>query len=380
MLLTPALGLLAACTSSTPQAGFLQVSEVDPGIPGLGDDNTFSARIINPADEALLVVLDLRATPGMWLMGNWQKQYGFELAASESRSIEAPFTFTRMSPEAQLRVRLGPGRITATGFAIDTITYEQRFAVGEGNPAAFDVERSFDLVVEGPLEIYAWKGSLAAQRAGDIAAQRLVAIEEIGSLLDVSPPGRIRLVFYPDSASKTGQTGHIGAGWAAGTTIVEIYNEQVQLDPFHELSHVLTYGLGEPPAVFDEGFAVYVSERLGADALEYIGSPGMTVDEATCRAFEAGTAHAIERLVSLEEIGSPESRAEVAYPQAASLVKFLLERYGLERFRQLFRLATETEGPAGERTEGALEQALGASLGELEAEWRAEIAPACTDL
>ena len=315
----------------------------------------------------------------MWFRPNWQQQYGFELAGLESRSIEAPYSFRRMSPQAQLRVRLGPGRTTAEGFSIDTITYERRFDVGEGNPAAIDVEGSFDLVVEGPLEIYAWKGSLAARRAEDIATRRVGAIEEIAALLDVSPPDRIRLVFYPDSATKTGQTGHIGAGWASGTTIVEIYNEELQLDPFHELSHVLTYELGDPPAVLDEGFATYVSERLGADALEYMGSSGLTVDEAACRAFEAGTAHSIERLVALEEIGSVESRAEVAYPQAASLVKFLLGRYGLESLRQVFRLAAGAEGTAGDRTRGALEQVLGVGLGELETEWKAEIAPACAD-
>jgi hypothetical protein len=111
-----------------------------------------------------------------------------------------------------------------------------------------------------------------------------------------------------------------------------------------------------------------------------MGSSGLTVDEATCRAFEAGTAHSIERLVALEEIGSVESRAEVAYPQAASLVKFLLERYGLESFRQVFRLAAEAEGTAGERTRAALGQVLGVGLDELEAEWKAQIAPACADL
>ncbi len=380
MLLTVASGVLVACTSGSEGTHFPQLHDVDIGEPGLGDGNTFSARITNPADTTLLVVLDLRATPGMWFRPNWQRQYGFELTGSESRSIEAPYSFRRMSPEAELRVRLGPGRSTGEGFSIDTITYERRFSVGEGNPAAIDVEGSFDLVVEGPLEIYAWKGSLAAQRAEEIAAQRLRAIEEIGTLLDVSPPNRIRLVFYPDSASKTDQTGHIGAGWASGTTIVEIYNEELQLDPFHELSHVLTYELGDPPAVLDEGFATYVSERLGADALEYMGSSGLTVDEATCRALEAGTAHSIERLVALEEIGSVESRAEVAYPQAASLVKFLLERYGLESFRQVFRLAAEAEGTAGERTRAALGQVLGVGLDELEAEWKAQIAPACADL
>jgi hypothetical protein len=378
-LLTLLLGLLAACTSGTEGEGPLQVRDVEIGEPALGDSNIFRARVTNRADTALLVVLDLRATPGMWFRPNWQRQYGFELAGLESRSIEAPYSFGRMSPEAQLRVRLGPGRTTAEGFSIDTITYERRFSVAEGNPAAIDVEGSFDLVVEGPLEIYAWKGSLAARRAEDIAAQRVGAIEEIAALLDVAPPERIHLVLYPDSATKTGQTGHIGAGWASGTTIVEIYNEELQLDPFHELSHVLTYELGDPPAVLDEGFATYVSERLGADALAYMGSSGLTVNEAACRALEAGKAHSVERLVALEEIGSVESRAEVAYPQAASLVKFLLERYGVESFRQVFRLAAEAEGTAGDRTRGALEQVLGVGLGELETEWKAEIAPACAD-
>ena len=43
-----------------------------------------------------------------------------------------------------------------------------------------------------------------------------------------------------------------------GNTIVEIYNKAQKLDPYHETVHVLMRSFGSPPALFNEGFAVYM--------------------------------------------------------------------------------------------------------------------------
>lgn len=355
----------------------VEITDIDIGEPIVGT-NAFRARLTNPTDTDLLVVLDLRATPGMWLGPNWQRQFGIDLAPRQERVFEATYEFQRMSPDAQLRLRLGPGhRSPAGNFVLDSIAFERRFPVGDGNPAALDVERYFTLVRRPPLEIYAWRGSLAAERIDDIARTRLAAIQSIKDILDVVLPERIRLVFYPDSASKTEQTGHIGAGWATGFTIVEIYNDEIQLDPYHELAHVLTAEFGELPAMFDEGFAVFVSERLGSDALEHLGSQGASVDETVCRFFEAGTAFKLQDLSALADIGSPESRAPISYPQSASVVKYLLETYGVERFRMLFRALALAEGGPAERTAAVLQRVLGLTTLELGAGWRASVEARC---
>jgi hypothetical protein len=379
---TKAIGwalLIVACSPPLGAQGQpgLEISDIELGEQTIGP-NTFRATITNPGDTALVAVLDLRAMPGMWLRSNWQGQFGYRLAAGETRSVEESYNFRRMSPEAQLRVRLGPGHQSAEGnFVQDSVSFERRYQVGEDNPAALDIDRYFEHVRRGALDIYALKGSLAAGRMDEIAQERLAAIDSIRVLLDVDAPEQVLLVFYPDSATKTSQTGHIGAGFATGTMIVEIYNDEIQLDPYHELAHVVAYQVGYVPAMFDEGFAVYVSERLGADALEYVGSPGLSVDEAVCGFLRDGTAFSFAELSALEEIGTPESRASVSYPQSASVVKFLIDSYGVERFRATYITLAEEEGAAADRTATAFERVLEMSLSEVGEQWQADAEAIC---
>jgi len=277
-----------------------------------------------------------------------------------------------------LRVRVGPGHRSEQGhYMQDSVWVERQFPVGVGNPHAFDLQQYFEVRRRGPLEVYAWKGSLAASRIDEIATERLHAVGAVREILDVDPPERIRLVFYPDSATKTSQTRHIGAGWAFGNTIVEIFNDRTQLDPYHELAHVLAAGIGDPPAMFNEGFAVYVSERLGANALEQLGSPGSSVDHAVCGFLRDGTAFTLEQLSALENIGTTESRPQVSYPESASVMKFLVDTYGLDRFRAIYRAVTEAQGTAAERVEAAFQSQLGVSTADVGRRWQTAARSAC---
>jgi len=355
----------------------LAIADIDIRRPAPGA-NTFTATISNRADTAAVAVLDLRAEPGLWLLRNQQRQYGFELAPGETRKVEVEYEFERMSPQARLRVRLGPGYHDDAGYwRMTSIAFERWYDVGVGNPAALDIDGHFVRLERGPLEIFAWRGSRATERLEEIAAERARAIAAIGEVLDVTPSETIRLVFYPDSASKTSQTGHYGIGMARGRDIVEIYNDTVQLDPFHELAHVLIYELGDPPAVLDEGFAVYMSQRLGSDALRQLGSPGQSLDEAACIAMREGSAHTPAELIALEEIGSPESRARVAYPEAGSLVGFLIGRYGEKSLRALLRAAIAAEGSPSQRVERAIESTLEEDASVVLTAWRAHVQRAC---
>ena len=129
--------------------------------------------------------------------------------------------------------------------------------------------------------IYCFPDSLAARDIGHIAQQRDRGFEKIADLLGVRTDSKIRLFLFPDEQSKKAETGHQGAGWAFGNSVVEVYNEKTKLDPYHETAHILASQLGSPAALFSEGFAAYVSELLGADALKELGSPGKTCDQAT---------------------------------------------------------------------------------------------------
>jgi hypothetical protein len=210
--------------------------------------------------------------------------------------------------------------------------------------------------------IYYFPDSLAAHDIDHIAADRDRGFERIADLLRLQSDQKIRLFLFPDEESKKSETGHQGAGWAFGNNIVEVYNEKTKLDPFHETAHILTGPLGSPTAMFNEGFAVYVSELLGGDALHELGSPGKTCNQAVVERQAKGDFIPLQRLLAFEDIGSGPTQPDISYPEACSVIRFLVDRYGLNRFRQAF-------ASVGAGDVGALEKVYGASIGDIEQAW-----------
>lgn len=280
-----------------------------------------------------------------------------------------------MTPEAVLRIRLGPAQVAASqGITIEPVLAERRFQIGIGNPDAKDPRPSFEHVATAHFDIYVHGGSLAQSRVTGIANEREAGTQQIEALLGVKMQNRIRLIFYPDSASKTSETGHIGEGFAGNGNIVEIYNDSVQLDPYHEVAHIVADRLGDPPAMFTEGFATYVSERLGRPALRYLGHGHAPVDSVACRLAGRGELIPIATLFRFTKIGSAESKAEVSYPESASMVKYLIESYGLKRFRTLYSSLEASSAPSRiEENARVFERIVGQRLQDFESRWLASL-------
>src|SRR5262249_1333907 len=147
-------------------------------------------------------------------------------------------------------------------------------------------------------------------------------------------------------------------------------NERTKLDPFHELTHILAGKLGNPPAILNEGLAVYISERLGADALKYLGSPGKTVDRAAQDLVKDGKLIRLEELIGFTEIGSEKSQPSISYAVAASFVKYLIETYGAPKFRETFQKTQNSNAPNDVlRNAEILRQIYGRPLSNIEIEW-----------
>ena len=355
------------------QADQRTIAQMDPGRIAR-DTNRFTALVTNRSNSPWVVGLSLRAVPGLWVRGNWQHGYRFEIPAGSERRIEAPYVFRRLTPEATLRVVWGTPRDGAGGLEIVEPVYDTTLAIGKGNPAASDPRLAFDSLHSAHFDVFAWRGSAADRRMAAIAADRERALQRIAEVLAVPFTGRIRLVLYPDSASKTGQTGHIGAGFASGRTIIEIFNDSVQLDPYHEVAHIVAGERGSPPAMLDEGFAVYISQSLGSDALKYLGAPGRTITQVVCGYLRSNELIPIGRLFRFMDIGSDSTLPSISYPESASLTGFLIERYGIERFRDLYaRLSSSTEEVDLRRNEETMAQIYGQDLGAIDRAWRASL-------
>jgi hypothetical protein len=364
------LSELAAARQEVIQTETLTIQKLELGEPHPGK-NRFTALVKNKTNQLLTLGLDLRTEPGVWPSG-WQRQFLFLVWPAGEREIEEEYEFTHLSPEASLRVRFFFPQVTAGGVTqYGDFFFQKKYLVGKGNKAVdYDLSQRFQERDSEHFRIYFFPSSLAARDASAIAAQRESAFRKISELLGVVYPEPVRLFFFPDGETKRRDTGHTGDGWAFDGTIVEVYNEQTKLDPYHELTHILAGRLGSPPALFNEGFAVYVSELMGADALKALGSPGKKVDEAVVAHRNEGKFIPLDKLFAFSDIGPEESQPTISYPEAASFVKFLIANYQLEKFRQAYKSLENSDAAATiHKNQQTFREIYGKLPSELEPEW-----------
>jgi hypothetical protein len=355
LLCMPILG------GAATEQGSIQVERIDTGIIDRGQ-NQLHVTVSNKTQAMATFVLDLRAVPGFYFR-NWQQQFVYLLYPGERRSIEVPYSFDHLSADGFLRVRLSYPVVTEAGTT--TLTkpfFEQRYPI---DPKSAELDRlPFKTRESRHYLIFAYPDSLAEHDIDRIAAQRDHGFDQIAALLGVHLERKIPLILFPDEATKEKETGHQGAGLARNGMIIEVYSDQTKLDPYHETAHVLAGQIGDPAAMFNEGFAVYASETLGADALRELGSPGRTCDQAVRERRAKGEYIPLTELLSFDDIGSDASRPPISYPEACSVVHFLIAGYGMDKFRAAY-------AHVGAGDAQAFEAAYGLSIKEVERAWLA---------
>lgn len=220
------------------------------------------------------------------------------------------------------------------------------------------------------FDIYYFKDSTAEKEIDKIANQKEKGLKQICQFLGKDSDVRIRVVLFESRESKHQETGHQGMGWAFGNTIVEVYNSKEQLDPYHETTHILINPYGNPPALFNEGFAVYISELLGAYALEDLSGGQLSIYERTRELKNKSEWIDLQQLITYTEIGSLESRPPISYPEAAAFVKFLIDKYGKDKFFKTYKtLKNSNKKAIQQQNIKKLQRIYGKSLAELENEW-----------
>jgi hypothetical protein len=194
----------------------------------------------------------------------------------------------------------------------------------------------------------------------EFAELRDRAYRELAARLNPGFNDRIAVYLFPDAETKQRYTMHQGMGWAKGHVLVEIYNEKEHVDVNHELVHIITQPLGNPPAMFQEGLAAYLQvdhKWAGYDS-----------DAWTQGFAHEGALIPLARILSFTEIGSPESHAAIAYPESASIVKFVTQRFGWNRLLQAYR-----ELKSGQDNTTVFARIFGMPPGEFERQWRQSI-------
>jgi hypothetical protein len=246
----------------------------------------------------------------------------------------------------------------------------------QGPTAAWAAKRfsTFVRAQSERLDAYAEPQSLAAASLPQILAERELAIDRLEALFDVRLDRRLALVFFATEESKLKATGHQGWGWALNDIIVEVHNAQIRLEPYHELSHIVSARLGSPPALFDEGAAVYVTERFGGDPMSEFDHPGMSIDTVVALNIDAGHYVPMRDVFAFSEIGSPKTQGTLTYPQAGSFVSFLVSQFGEAAFRSAFRRLRSSDDPA-QIVENArtFREIFGVTIEDAEKDWRVHI-------
>lgn len=138
----------------------------------------------------------------------------------------------------------------------------------------------------------------------------------------------------------------------------------------HEMVHVLVIlELGHPPALFNEGVAV-AHQMIPDEGVLYAQWNRRNVHAISAEYVAAGRVPPLAQLLESPDFFRFDEA--LTYPVAGSFVRFLIDRYGLERFRSYLRGRSFDDG--AEQTRAAFQAAYGRTLDTAWAEWRAFVA------
>lgn len=225
-----------------------------------------------------------------------------------------------------------------------------------------DVRFQWTPIESNGVTIYYYSGSDGdAQEMSAVATE---TIESMSQLLGTTIDFPVKVWIYKNNddmrpalapRSDTYEASVITAGVRVATDTVLVLGNASFSTLRHELTHVVTAAAGESalgtmPAWLDEGTAVF-----GQQDPEGFGA-------AVEQAIKRGNVFTLRQITSSP--GDP-SAVNLFYGQSWSVVKYLNDTYGPEKFAQLF-----AEIKSGKRIDNALEAAYGFDQDGLDNEWR----------
>lgn len=225
-----------------------------------------------------------------------------------------------------------------------------------------DARYNWQSRTEGPVTVY-WYGNDDRNATLALTATR-TALEQIGALLQVSVPYPTKVIVWRSEAEgelamqsrgSVFDSQVLTGGQRVAPDLLFVFEPDADVIR-HETAHIVTHVAGDGPfssipAWLDEGTAVYAQSSPGG---------GYT----TGVQFAIQTDQTI-RLRSLQSPANEPSLVNVFYGQSWSTVAFMLDRYGEEKFAEVFRLVRE-----GSRIDDALTAAIGIDQDGLYNAWR----------
>ncbi|HEU4732226.1 MAG TPA: hypothetical protein VFT22_30230 [Kofleriaceae bacterium] len=187
---------------------------------------------------------------------------------------------------------------------------------------------------------------------------------QVVAQLGVAPPGKLESFYFADRDQKARWFG------ARGVEMAKPWRREIYLEhrafPHgslrHEIAHAVASAFGDPLFGVATQHGVFANPGLIEGLAVAIDWPGSyerpTPHEAVRAMQEMGVQPALGRLLSLEFFSVSSARG---YTTAGSFLRYLLDRFGADQLRRLYRSG------------GDFEAVYGTQLSTLEAGWRAMI-------
>ena len=196
--------------------------------------------------------------------------------------------------------------------------------------------------------------------------------------LGVTVPRKIEYYKYRQIEDMTCTDSHpssecvqLGAIGMANSSLARIYTSYTWHP--HECFHIYTKQIGGPPTFFNEGMATaHIVDPFNNDFVPRSNSaPGSEpLADAAARLYASGQLVPVETLLTGPAWGKAPSW--ISYPEAGSFVRYLVDAYGLERMKEVFRTIPYADPPEVILTK--FEGIYGMSLQAAESEWHAFLA------
>jgi len=198
-----------------------------------------------------------------------------------------------------------------------------------------------------------------------VQADRLEAYHDwAGALLNVQPPKKIDYFKYRDRAQQIRMTGSYASGFA-DTLNLEIHTAEQWIP--HEAAHIFFSLIGTAPTFFNEGAATAMqTDPYNSDFVPRDKS-GVPIHSIARTYLAEGRLYRVEDILGSQAF--LESDFTVSYIQAGSYVRFLMDIYGIESLKYLFRSLNAGDYPDTMKT--VFQAVYGKSISEAEAEWLA---------
>lgn len=227
---------------------------------------------------------------------------------------------------------------------------------------------NFELKFRGEFEIIETEhctirfnnNTLNSTSAQMVAESNENALKFLHKLFEELNPAKEKqlITYFSDYDEKLFYTNHWGKGLAAGKAgIFSIYDGEANdyALAVHELTHLMfNKNWGRQTSFLNEGIAMYAE----AESIESENSPlpAKRVHDVTLAFLKSGKLLPIEKLTELQ-IGADKEYTQMGYAASGSFVGFLIKKYSLKSFHDLWRSDLQWKS------------AYGKELKELESEW-----------